>query len=44
MIVVAEWGEIRRNEYYRILAVVAIVVGLGTLAVPILLKLRKADG
>ena len=44
LIVVAVWGEIDFEWYYRILAVVAIVVGLETLAVPILLKLRTRPG
>jgi hypothetical protein len=29
--------------YYRLLAVVAIVVGLETIVIPILMKLRKGD-
>ncbi|MFH1369962.1 MAG: hypothetical protein ABII09_01550 [Planctomycetota bacterium] len=44
-IVVAVWGEIEDVDwYYRILAVVAIIVGLETLVIPILMKLRKGDG
>lgn len=37
-IMVAAWGEIEEESYYRILAVVAILVGLGTLVIPILMK------
>jgi VIT1/CCC1 family predicted Fe2+/Mn2+ transporter len=39
LIVVAVWGEIDAEDYYRLLAVVAIIVGLETLVVPILMKL-----
>ncbi len=42
-IITAIWGEINNDNYYRILAVVAIVVGLETLVVPILMKLKKSD-
>ncbi len=43
-IIGAVWGEINQDVYYRFLAVVAIVVALETLAIPILLKLRKRNG
>ncbi len=42
-ITVAVWGEIHDEGYYRFLAVVAIIVGLETLAIPMLLKLRKGN-
>jgi len=44
--VIAVWleGYIKLNDwYYRLLAVVAIVVGLETIVIPILMKLRKGD-
>jgi hypothetical protein len=43
-IVVGVWGEIEAEGYFRALAVVAIVVGLQTLAIPIMAKLRKGNG
>ena len=43
-IAVAVWGEINNEGYYRLLAVVAIIVGLETLAIPMLMKLRKGNG
>ena len=44
-IVVAIWGEIdNHGYYYRFLAAVAILVGLETLCVPIVLKLQKGMG
>jgi hypothetical protein len=43
-IVVGIWGEIEADVYFRVLAVVAIVVGLETLAIPILAKLQKGNG
>ncbi len=43
-IVIAVWAEIGAEEYYRLLAAVAIIVGLETLVVPILIKLRRRDG
>jgi hypothetical protein len=42
-IVVAVWGDIKNDWYYRLLAFVAIIVGLVTLVIPILMKLRKGD-
>jgi hypothetical protein len=42
-IAVAVWGEISNEGYYRCLAVVAIIVGLETLAIPMLMKLRKGN-
>jgi len=44
LIVVAVWGEIEAEAYYRILSAVAIIVGLETLVVPILMKLARQDG
>ena len=41
MAVVALWGEIEDEDYYRILAAVGIIVGLVTLVVPIFMRLRK---
>jgi hypothetical protein len=44
--VIAVWCEhyIKLNDwYFRLLAVVAIVVGLETIVIPILMKLRKGD-
>jgi hypothetical protein len=43
-IIVAIWGEFESDGYFRALAVVAIVVGLETLAIPIITKLRKGSG
>ena len=43
LIAVTVWGEINNEAYYRALAVVAIIVGLETLAIPMLMKLRKGD-
>lgn len=43
-IAVAVWGEIENDDYYRFLTVVAIIVGLGTLVIPILMKLRGGQG
>ena len=40
-IVMAVWLEVDSDIYYRLLAVTAIIVGLETLVVPILMKLRK---
>jgi hypothetical protein len=40
-IIAAVWGEIEDEGYYRILAVMAIIVALETLVIPILMKLRK---
>lgn len=42
-IVAAVWLEIDHEGYYRILAVVSIIVGLETLITPILMKLRKGN-
>lgn len=39
--IAAIWGEIRDERYYRILAVVAIIVALEILVIPILIKIRK---
>lgn len=39
-IIAALWGEIEADGYFRAMAVVAIVVGLVTLAIPILMKLQ----
>jgi hypothetical protein len=43
-IIVAVWGEIKNNWYLRFMAVVTIIVGLETIVIPILMKLRKGDG
>ncbi len=43
-IIIAFWGEIDNDWYYRFLALVGIVVGLVTLVIPILTKLRKPGG
>jgi hypothetical protein len=43
-IIVAVWGDIENNWYLRFIAVVAIIVGLETMVIPILMKLRKVDG
>ncbi|GAF67867.1 unnamed protein product, partial [marine sediment metagenome] len=43
-IIVAVWGEIDNESYYRLLAVVAIIVGLATLVIPILTKMRRGNG
>ena len=43
-LMVAMWAEIDEEGYYRVLAVTAILVGLCTLLVPILMKLRKGEG
>ncbi|MHC4993570.1 MAG: hypothetical protein ACYTGQ_00810 [Planctomycetota bacterium] len=44
LIVAMVWGEMDNEGYLRFMIVVAIVVGLETLSVPILLKLRTTDG
>jgi hypothetical protein len=41
MIVLAVWGEIEEEDYYRFLAAVSIVVVLLTLTIPILMKLGR---
>lgn len=43
-IIAALWGEFKAEGYFRALAVVAIVVGLETLAIPIIAKLQKRNG
>ncbi len=44
-IVVAMWGEINfEGLYIRLLAVMAIVVGLETLCIPIVMKLQRGGG
>jgi len=42
-LIVAVWVQIANDVYYRFVVVVAIVVGLATLVVPIMMKLRKGD-
>jgi hypothetical protein len=42
-IIMAAWGEISLDGYYRAMAAVAIVVGLVTASLPILIKLKKDD-
>ncbi len=45
MLVSLIWGDFRSEIFFRVLAVVSIVVGLLTLVVPLLMKLRKGvDG
>jgi len=46
LILIALWAEIDANAYFRLLAVVAILVGLETLVIPLLLKLggKQASG
>ncbi len=43
-IVVAVWGEVEAEGYFRLLAVVAIVVGLVTLVIPILVRWQRSEG
>lgn len=43
-IVIAAWAEIKGETYFRLLAVVAIVVGLETLVIPILMRFRQGNG
>ena len=43
-IVAAVWGQIENDGYYRLLAVVAVVVALETLVIPILMLLRRGSG
>lgn len=42
-ILIAIWNEIDNQDYYRLLAVVSIIVVLLTLVIPILLKIRKGN-
>jgi hypothetical protein len=42
--IVFVWGDIENNWYFRFIAVVAIIVGLETVVIPILMKLRKIGG
>lgn len=42
-IIMAVWFEIDDQVYYRIMTVIAIVVGLETLVIPILMRLGKGD-
>ncbi|MEJ2246859.1 MAG: hypothetical protein P8Y80_12395 [Acidobacteriota bacterium] len=42
-IIVAMWGEIPDEAYYRFLTVVAIMVGLETLSIPILFRMGKGQ-
>jgi hypothetical protein len=44
LVIVAMWGDIGEEVYYRFMAVAAIVVGLETVSLPILIRLRKGDG
>jgi len=41
LIIIAVWGETDSDSFLRVLAVVAIIVGLETLVVPILFKMRR---
>jgi hypothetical protein len=43
-VVVAMWGDIGEEVYYRFMAAVAIIVGLETVSLPILIKLSKGTG
>lgn len=43
-IVAVIWGEIQNEGYYQILTALSIVVGLETVAIPILAKMRKGNG
>ena len=43
-IAVAVWAETDNEVYNRLLGVVAIIVGIETLAIPMLMKLRKGNG
>lgn len=43
-IAVAVWAQTDNEVYNRLLGVVAIIVGLETLAIPMLMKLRKGNG
>jgi hypothetical protein len=40
-ILFAIWGEIENEFYFRLLTVVAIIVGLETLIIPIVMKMQK---
>jgi hypothetical protein len=40
-ILVAMWAEIEDEAYFRVLAVVAVLVGFETLVIPILMRLRR---
>lgn len=44
LILVVLWAEIDSEGYLRLIAVVSILVGLETLVVPILMKMRKGEG
>lgn len=44
LLIVAVWGKISSEEYYRFVAVAAIIVALLTLVVPIMMKMRRGDG
>lgn len=44
LLAVALWGEIDNELYYRFVAVVSILLGLETVVVPILMKMRTEDG
>lgn len=43
-ITVAMWKEIQEEGYFRFLAVLSILVGLVTLVIPVLMRLRKTGG
>jgi hypothetical protein len=43
-VVVVMWAEIQNKRYYQALTIVAILVGLETVAIPILARLRRAGG
>jgi hypothetical protein len=44
MLIVLIWGDFGNEWYARTLAVLGILVGLVTLAVPLMMKLRKENG
>lgn len=43
-IIVGIWFEIDNQIYFRVMTVIAILVGLETLVIPILMKLKKGNG
>jgi len=44
MLVALIWGDFENEWYFRILSVFSILVGLVTLTVPLMMKLRKGEG
>jgi hypothetical protein len=43
MVIIAVWGDIGEEVYYRFMAAIAIIVGLETVSLPILIKLSKGS-